>query len=128
MRIISRAMRFTQCGPYVNTARINPALLEVPASTSRLRIIEPSTMAYCIMTGTVTESFLATPFESGSLHSPYRIHKVSIAPFEQDFRRDTAVWGLLFKFNVISGMISPSGFGFGTRSEGRGDTGRFCES
>ena len=85
-------------------------------------------MAYCIMTGTVTESFLATPFETGSLYSPYRIHKVSIAPFEQDFRRDTAVWGLLFNFKVIPGMISPSGFGFGTRSEGRGDTGRFCES
>lgn len=79
------------------------------------------------MTGSITESFLFTPFESGSHHSPYRIHKVTIAPFEQDFRHDTAVWGLLFKFQVISGMISPSGFGFGTRSEGRGENWRSCE-
>lgn len=81
------------------------------------------------MTGTVTESFLVASAEAGPRHSPYAIHKLSIAPFEQDFRRDTSTWGLLFDFHVITGMISPAGFGFASRGEGKGDSWRtrvFC--
>ena len=53
--------------------------------------------------------------------SPYPIHKVTIAPLEQDWRRDASVWGLLFKFHTIVGMYSELGFGFATRGEGKGD-------
>jgi hypothetical protein len=73
------------------------------------------------MTGTLTESYLIGSSEAGPRHSPYSIHKVTIAPLEQDMRRDASVWGLLFDFRVITGMMSPAGFGFATRGEGKGD-------
>ena len=113
-----KALLFTKCGSYVNTARVNPSLLSV--ANNRLRVADDRSMALCIMTGTVTESFLIASAESGPPHSPYAIHKVTIAPFEQDFRQDIAAWGLLFKFEIISGMLSPAGFSFATRGEGKG--------
>lgn len=73
------------------------------------------------MSGTLTESFLIAPSEAGPRHSPYSIHKVTVAPLEQEMRRDTSVWGMLFNFHVITGMMSPAGFGFATRGEGKGD-------
>jgi hypothetical protein len=78
-------------------------------------------MAICIMSGTLTESFVVESCEAGPRHAPYPIHKVTIAPLEQDWRRDVSVWGLLFNFRVIAGMLSESGFGFATRGEGKGD-------
>ncbi|KAH9953321.1 hypothetical protein BGW80DRAFT_1259375 [Lactifluus volemus] len=91
---------------------------------NHLRIAETKSMALCVMTGTVTESYLMSSLEAGPPNSPYAIHKVTIAPFEQDFRRDTSTWGLLFGFVVICGSISPAGFGFTTRGEGKGDSWR----
>ena len=73
------------------------------------------------MTGTLTESYIVAPCEAGPRHSPYSIHKVTIAPLEQEMRRDASVWGMLFDFHVITGMIFPAGFGFVTRGEGKGD-------
>ena len=102
----------------MNTARVDPALLRVV--NNRLRIDDTKSMALCVMTGSVTESFLIASAEAGPPHSPYAIHKLTIAPFDQDFRRDTAAWGLLFDFLVISGAISASGFSFTTRREGLG--------
>ncbi|KAH9953255.1 hypothetical protein BGW80DRAFT_1259407 [Lactifluus volemus] len=109
-------------GPYVNTARVDPSMLCVVGN--RLRVAETKSMALCVMTGTVTESFLIDSVETGPPNSPYAVHKVTIAPFEQDFRRDTAAWGSLFDFTVIYGTISPSGFGFTTRGEDKGDNWR----
>lgn len=106
----------------MNTARVDPTLLRV--ISTRLRIADTKAMALCVMTGTVTESFLIASIEGGPPQSPYAIHKITIAPFEQDFRRDTAVWGVLFDFHVISGMISHAGFSFTTRGEGKGESWR----
>ena len=78
-------------------------------------------MAVCVMTGTLTESFLVGFSEAGPRQSPYPIHKVTIAPLEQEMRRDASLWGLLFDFHVVTGMMSPAGFGFATRGEGKGD-------
>ena len=78
-------------------------------------------LAIGIMTGTVTESFLVATAEAGPRHSPYLIHKISIAPLEQDFRRDVSVWGMMFNFRSAAGTISPYGFSFATRGEGKGD-------
>jgi len=119
---VLKAILFTKSGSYVNTARIDPTLLRV--DNSRLRIADSRSLAVCIMTGTVTESFLLASAEAGPRHSPYAIHKVTIAPLQQDFRRDTSTWGLLFDFHVITGLISPAGFGFATRGEGKGDNWR----
>lgn len=120
--IVLKALLFTKSGTYVNTARIDPSLLRV--DNSRLRVADSRSLAVCIMTGTVTESFLVASAEAGPRHSPYAIHKVTIAPFHQDFRRDTSTWGQLFDFHVITGMLSPAGFGFATRGEGKGDNWR----
>ena len=32
-----------------------------------------------------------------------------------------SLWGLMFNFHIISGLMSPLGFGFATWGEGRGD-------
>lgn len=110
---------FCQNNQYINTARIDLTLLYV--ENSRLRIKDKKNLAICIMSGTLTESFLIAPSEAGPRHSPYSIHKVTVAPLEQEMRRDTSVWGMLFNFHVITGMMSPAGFGFATRGEGKGD-------
>jgi len=122
VRIILKALLFTNSGSYVNTARIDPAFLRV--ENNRLRVVESKSLALCIMTGTVTESFLVASAEAGPRHSPYAIHKLTVAPFQQEFRRDTSAWGVLFDFHLISGMICPAGFSFTSRGEGKGDSWR----
>lgn len=118
-RAFLQALLFVKSGQFVNTARVNPALLVV--ENSRLRVRDKKQLAICIMTGTLTESFVVDSCDAGPRHSPYSIHKVTIAPLEQDWRRDVSVWGMLFNFHTIAGMLSESGFGFATRGEGKGD-------
>ena len=112
------ALRFVKSGFYVNTARVNPADLYV--DNSRLRVQKNKSLAIGIMTGTVTESFLVASAEAGPRNSPYYIHKITIAPLEQDFRRDMSVWGMMFNFHTAVGSISPFGFSFATHGEGHG--------
>ena len=104
---------------YINTARIDLALLYV--ENSRLRIKDKKCLAICVMSGMLTKSYLIGSAEAGPRHSPYSIHKVAIAPLEQEMCQDASVWGMLFDFHVITGMMSPAGFGFATRGEGKGD-------
>ena len=118
-RSFLKALTFCRSNQYINTARINPALLYV--ENSRLRIKDKKYLAICVMSGTLTESFLIASSEAGPRHSPYSIHKVTVAPMEQEMRRDASVWGMLFDFHVITGMMSPAGFAFTTRGEGKGD-------
>jgi hypothetical protein len=118
-RSFLKALTFCHSNQYINTARIDPALLYV--ENSRLRIKDKKHLAICIMTGTLTESYLIGSCEAGPRHSPYSIHKVTIAPLEQEMRRDASVWGMMFNFHVIIGMMSPAGFAFATRGEGKGD-------
>lgn len=118
-RAFLRALLFVKSGQFVNTARVDPALLVV--ENMRLRVRDKKALAVCIMTGTLTESFVVESCDAGPRNAPYPIHKVTIAPLEQDWRRDVSVWGLLFDFHVIAGMLSESGFGFATRGEGKGD-------
>ena len=109
----------------MNTTRSEPELLCVV--NNRLCVDDTGAMALCIMTGTVTESFLVASIDAGPPNATYPIYKLTIAPFEQEFRCDNAVWGLKFKFHVISGSISPAGFSFVTRGEGKGESWRSCE-
>lgn len=71
------------------------------------------------MTGTAIESNLVDPALAGPLSNRYAIHKLTLAPFQQDWCRDVSVWGLLFGFPVITGSISEEGFSFATRGEGK---------
>jgi hypothetical protein len=54
-RSFLRALTFCRSSQYINTARIDPALLYV--ENSRLRIKDKKTLAVCVMTGTLTERF-----------------------------------------------------------------------
>ena len=65
------------------TACIDPTDLYV--ENSCLSINEKKLLAIFIMTGTITESFLVATAQAGPRNSPYSIHKVTIAPLEQDF-------------------------------------------
>lgn len=107
-------------------AHINPALLYVDGL--RLRVKDRKQLAVCVMSGTLTESFVLGTTESGPRHSPYAIHKVTIAPLEQEMHRDTSMWGLLFGFHIVAGMILSLGFGFATRGEGKGNAWKPRES
>lgn len=118
-RSFVKALTFCRSDQYINTARIDPALLYV--EHTRLRIKDKKCLAICVMTGTLTESYLLEPAEAGPRNLPYSIHKVTIAPLEQEMRRDSSLWGLLFGFQTIVGMMTPAGFGFATRGEGKGD-------
>jgi hypothetical protein len=119
-----QALLFVKSGQFVNTARVDPALLVV--ENSRLRIRDKKTLAICIMTGTLTESFVIESCDTGPRSAQYAIHKVTIAPLEQEWRRDVSVWGMLFNFDVIVGMLSENGFGFATRGEGKGESWKNC--
>lgn len=118
-RGIIRALAFTKNGYYVNTARVNPSDLFV--ENNRLRVRDPRNLAVGIMTGTATESYLVDTTQAGPRNNPYAIHKLTLAPFQQEWRRDVSLWGLLFKFYIISGSVSEHGFSFTTRGEGKGD-------
>ena len=118
-RSFLKVLTFCQSNQYINTARIDLALLYI--ENSRLRIKDKKCLAVCIMTGTLTKSYLVASFEASPCHSLYLIHKVTIASLEQEMRRDTSVWGKLFDFQVITGMMSLAGFAFTTRGEGKGD-------
>ena len=78
-----KALLFVKSGQYINTARIDPALLVV--ENSHLRVCEKNTMAICIMSGTLMESFVIESCEAGPCHLPYSIIKVTIVPFEQEW-------------------------------------------
>ena len=116
------ALLFTKSTFYVNTARVDLSLLGV--ENSCLSIADSKFLTICIMTGTVTESYLKDSVEAEPCHSSYGIHKMTIAPFEQDFWHNMLAWGMKFGFHIIVGIISPSGFGFATRGEEKGDS--FC--
>jgi hypothetical protein len=51
----------------------------------RLKIKEPSSMAVCLMTGIITDCAIVSEGFTGP-ENKKTVHKVSIAPFRQDFR------------------------------------------
>jgi hypothetical protein len=89
-RVLLKALSFTQSGVFVNTARIDPSRLYVD---NQHLFIQPEKkeLAIGIMTGTLTESFLIASAEAGRRSVPFHIHKVTIAPFQQDWRRDVSL-------------------------------------
>jgi hypothetical protein len=75
------------------------------------------TNAVGIMIGIVTECNLVEPGIGGPVTMSYPIHKVSIAPFKQEMRRDTSCWGQVMGFRKISGPVSELGITFSTRRD-----------
>ena len=124
-RWILKAPMFTQSGVYVNTSHVDPAQLYI--NNQCLYLSDKKCLAVGIMTGTVTESFLVDSAEAGHHTSLFQVHKVTIAPFKQDWRCDASLWGLLFKFSIVSGASLQQGFSFSTCGKGKGDTRHSCE-
>jgi hypothetical protein len=67
------------------------------------------------MLGVVTECAI---IQVGYLVAPrYPVHKISIAPFAQEMRRDSSCWGAVLGFRTIIGPVSSFGISFSTRPE-----------
>jgi len=96
-------------------SRIHPGKLAVDGR--RVKIAGSGENAVGIMLGLVTECFLVSEGTGGSALSPYPVHKISIAPFAQEMRRETSLWGQLLGFQVISGTVSGHGMTFSTRKK-----------
>ena len=108
-----RALLFTKSGYFVNPARASPDVFI--AEAGRLKLKEPSSVAVCIMTGIITECAIISEGYTGGPDSEKTVHKVSIAPFRQEFRCDTTMWGRILNFDSLSCGISTEGVSFTTR-------------
>lgn len=108
-----RALLFTKSGIFVNPARAAPDVFF--AEHGRLRLKDPASIAVCIMTGIVTDCAIVSEGFTGGPDNEKPVHKISIAPFRQEFRRDTTMWGKILKFDNISCAVSTEGLSFTTK-------------
>jgi hypothetical protein len=108
-----RALLFTNSGIFVNPARVAPEVFI--AESGRLKLKEPSSIAVCIMTGIVTDGAIISEGCTGGPENEKVVHKLSLAPFRQEFRRDTTMWGKILNFDNISCAISTEGVSFTTK-------------
>jgi hypothetical protein len=115
LRSLLRGLRFVQTGFFVNTSCIRPNLLVVEGSY--MKIAATKQIAVGIMLGVVSDCFIVDEAVVGSLRSPYFIHRITIAPFIQEMRRDSSTWGMLFGFEEIPGPMDAGGFSFSTRKK-----------
>jgi hypothetical protein len=106
---------FNKSNYFVNTARVHPDALAVDGQ-NRLKIAGSNTNAVCVMLGVVTESMLID--EGAVMSQTYPARKVTVVPFAQEMRRDTSLWGQLFKFHVVSASVSTRGLSFLTKRQG----------
>jgi hypothetical protein len=98
---------------FVNPARVSPDVFV--AEFGRLKLQEPSSMAVCIMTGIVTDCAIVSEGYTGGPDNEKTVHKISLAPFRQEFRRDTTMWGKILNFDNLSCAISTEGLSFTTK-------------
>jgi hypothetical protein len=107
-----RGLVFDRSGFFVNTSRVDPSIFRV--DSRQLKIASSGQAAVGIMLGLVTECCLVTEC---SVTANFTVHKISIAPFVQEMRRDTSLWGQLFGFVSICGPVSEDGLSFSTRAK-----------
>ena len=108
-----RALLFTKSGMFVNPARVSPDVFV--AEFGRLKLQELSSVAVCIMTGIVTDCAIVSDGYTGGPDNEKTVHKISLAPFRQEFRRDTTMWGKILNFDSLSCAISTEGLSFTTK-------------
>jgi hypothetical protein len=115
-RLLLRGLRFVQAGDYVNMSRINPTALTLDSTGSGvIKIAGTRHSAVGIMMGIVTECNIINPGLAGPFNAPYAVRRITIAPFAQEFRRDTSVWGAILKFRSITAVVGGGGISFMTR-------------
>lgn len=108
-----RALLFTRSGIFVNPARVAPDIFV--ADFGRLKLKEPSSVAVCLMTGIVSDCAIISEGCTGGPDNEKIVHKISLAPFRQEFRRDTTMWGKILNFDNLSCAISTDGISFTTK-------------
>lgn len=109
----------------MNFSRVDPGLLEV--DNERIRLVGTSTFCQGIMLGACTDSNIISSVVVGSPNNQYQQHRLTIAPFVQEMRRETSVWGKLLNFSVIMATTSHKGFSFISRGEGKSGYTTPCE-
>lgn len=124
-RNLISGLLFTRYAFYANLSRIDPALLEVDPQT-RIKLRDSTTFCHCLMSGVVTASAIVSSVEVTGQNGKYLQHRITIAPFPQEMRRDTSVWGQLLDFSVIKATTSQKGFSFVTR--GSNQTSKYSSS
>ena len=72
-------------------------------------------MAVCLMTGIVTNCAIISDGLTGGPENKKTVHKISLAPFRQDFLHDTTMWGKILYFDNLSCAISTEGVTFTTK-------------
>ena len=97
---------------FVNPAQAAPDVFF--AEHGWLKLKDPASVAVCIMTGIVTDcAIISEGFTSPDNEKV--VHKISIAPFHQEFRWDTTMWGKILNFDNISCVVSTEGLSFTTK-------------
>lgn len=69
------------------------------------------------MSGVVTDSQIVSSITVGGMNGKYQQHRITIAPFSQEMRRDTSVWGQLLDFTVVMATTSNLGMSFVTKGD-----------
>jgi hypothetical protein len=117
---------FKQAGRFVNTARIDPAVLKYGSPV--ILAGTDDTLAIGIMGILVRESHIITGTrmgnETGSL-----VRRLTGLPFAQEWRRDISVWAHKLQFtrqDAIPAYVSEEGITFQTRTERGGH--RYAQS
>ncbi|KAF8873002.1 hypothetical protein BD779DRAFT_1679461 [Infundibulicybe gibba] len=113
---LTKGLLFNRSGFFVNTARIHPKLLTTEGGRLKIKAGDRLVNAVCIMLGVTTECLLTETGTYGSVNT-YNVHRITIAPFKQEWRRDVAVWGKLLNFTLITGSHSNLGISFTTRKQ-----------
>ena len=96
-------------------SRIDPGALSLDSSSSTSRYIKIAGTRRCavsIMLGIVSECNIVSPGFAGPPSATYSVRRITIAPFDQEFRRDTSVWGHILKFRSIVGTVGAGGVSF----------------
>ncbi|KAF8872725.1 hypothetical protein BD779DRAFT_1679554 [Infundibulicybe gibba] len=116
IKSLKKGLLFERSGFFVNTARIHPNRLTTEGGRLKIAVGDRPVNAVGIMLGVTTECLLAETGTYGSVNA-YNVHRITIAPFKQEWRRDVAVWGNLLGFTLITGSHSHLGMSFTTRKE-----------
>ncbi|KAF8896009.1 hypothetical protein BD779DRAFT_1667885 [Infundibulicybe gibba] len=116
VRSLTRGLLFGKCGFFVNTARIHPKLLTNDGGRLKITVDGRLINAVGIMLGVTTECLLSDTGTYGSLNT-YNVHRITIAPFKQEWRRDVSVWGKVLGFTLITGSHTHLGVSFTTRKQ-----------
>lgn len=115
-RNLVSALLFTNHAIYINFSRVDPQLLAVD-SGSRIKMKGSETFCQGLMSGVVTSSKIISSVQLTGLKGEYKQHRVTIAPFPQEMRRYSSVWGQLLNFTVVLATTSRIGISFVTRGD-----------